>query len=107
MAAIHAPLARSSNFVSPSTSTGAKLARNNIRTALVGEGLECILNGLYLTKGDQLADHHMVVEHAQPHCNSHEYFNGILDDLSRRLFHGRILVRRAAQTPDAKQTNKH
>ena len=47
-----------------------------------GEGLECILNGLYLTRGDQLADHHMVVEHAQPHCASHEYFNGILDDKS-------------------------
>src|SRR5437667_12829499 len=107
MAAIHAPLARSSNFVSPSTSTGAKLARNNIRTTLAGEGLECILNGLYLTKADQLADHHMVVEHAQPHCNSHEYYNGILDGRSKGVFHGRILVRQAAQKTDAKQTNKN
>src|SRR6185295_5928296 len=107
MAAVHAHLGRRSNFISHSIAVGAKLSRNNIRTALAGEGLECILNGLYLTKGDQLADHHMVVEHAQPHCNSHEYYNGILDDRSKGVFHGRILVRQAAQKTDAKQTNKN
>jgi Fe-S cluster assembly protein SufD len=107
MAAIHADLGRRSNFISHSIALGAKLSRNNIRTALAGEGLECILNGLYLTQGDQLADHHMVVEHAQPHCNSHEYYNGILDGRSKGVFHGRILVRQAAQKTDAKQTNKN
>jgi Fe-S cluster assembly protein SufD len=86
---------------------GARLSRNNIRAKLAGEGLECILNGLYLTRGDQLADHHMVVEHTQPHCASHEYFNGILDDKSRGVFHGRIYVHPAAQKTDAKQTNKN
>jgi Fe-S cluster assembly protein SufD len=49
----------------------------------------------------------MVVEHAEPNCNSHEYFNGILDGRSRGVFHGRILVRPAAQKTDAKQTNKN
>jgi Fe-S cluster assembly protein SufD len=107
MAALHAHLGRSSDFISHSIATGARLSRNNIRTVLAGEGLNCVLNGLYLTRGDQLADHHMVVEHAQPHCNSHEYFNGILDGRSKGVFHGRILVRQAAQKTDAKQTNKN
>ena len=107
MASIHAELGRGSNFVSHSIATGARLSRNNIRTHLAGEGVECVLNGLYLTHGDQLADHHMVVEHAQPHCNSHEYYNGILDGRSKGVFHGRILVRQAAQKTDAKQTNKN
>ncbi len=107
IAAIHAHLERGSNFISHSIATGARLSRNNILTTLAGEGVECILNGLYLTRGDQLADHHMVVEHAQPHCNSHEYYNGILDGHSRGVFHGRILVRQAAQKTDAKQTNKN
>jgi Fe-S cluster assembly protein SufD len=107
VAAIHAHLGRSCNFISHSIATGARLSRNTIRTALAGEGIECILNGLYLTRGDQLADHHMVVEHAQPHCNSHEYYNGILAGRSRGVFHGRILVQRAAQKTDAKQTNKN
>jgi Fe-S cluster assembly protein SufD len=100
-------LSKGANFISHSFALGAKLSRNNIRTLLNGDGLDCILNGLYLTSDEQLADHHMVVEHARPHCNSHEYFNGILDDRSRGVFHGRILVRQAAQKTDAKQTNKN
>lgn len=107
IAAIHAQLARDSNLAAHSIATGAHLSRNNIRTALAGEGVNAILNGLYSTKLDQLADHHMVVEHAQPHCNSHEYYNGILDGRSKGVFHGRILVRQVAQKTDAKQTNKN
>lgn len=107
LAALHAHLGRGCNFLSHSIATGARLSRNNIRTVLAGEGLDCVLNGLYLTHGDQLADHHMVVEHGQPHCNSHEYYNGILDGRSKGVFHGRILVRPAAQKTDAKQTNKN
>ena len=107
LATIHALLAKSSNVVAHSFAAGARLSRNSIRTQLAGEGVECVLNGLYLTRGDQLADHHMVVEHAEPHCNSHEYFNGILDGRSRGVFHGRILVRQIAQKTDAKQTNKN
>jgi Fe-S cluster assembly protein SufD len=107
MAAVHAHLGRGCNFISHSVATGARLSRNSIRTVLAGEGVECVLNGLYITRGDQLADHHMVVEHAQPHCNSHEYYNGILDGRSKGVFHGRILVRQAAQKTDAKQTNKN
>ncbi len=107
IATLQMRLSRNCNFISHSIATGARLSRNNITTLLHGEGIECVLNGLYLTKDDQLADHHMVVEHAQPHCNSHEYFNGILDDRSKGVFHGRILVQQAAQKTDAKQTNKN
>lgn len=107
IATIHAHLARQSKFTAHSFATGSKLSRNNIRVKMNGEGIDCILNGLYLTKGDQLCDHHMIVEHASPHCNSHEYFNGILDGQSRGVFHGRILVRPEAQKTDAKQTNKN
>jgi len=107
VAALHAHLGPRCNFISHSIATGGRLSRNNIRTHLAGEGVKCILNGLYLTRGDQLADHHMVVEHAQPQCDSHEYYNGILDGRSKGVFHGRILVRQAAQKTDAKQTNKN
>ena len=105
--AIQAQLGRSANFISHSLALGAALSRNNINTVLGGEGIECVLNGLYITKDDQLADHFMIVDHAKPHCNSHEYFNGILDGRSKGVFHGRILVRQEAQKTDAKQTNKN
>jgi Fe-S cluster assembly protein SufD len=107
IAAIHVHLGRNCNFIAHSIATGARLSRNNIRTSLADEGVECILNGLYLTRDEQLADHHMIVEHAKPHCNSHEYYNGILAGRSKGVFHGRILVRPDAQKTDAKQTNKN
>jgi Fe-S cluster assembly protein SufD len=107
VAAQHLHIGRGANVISHSFAFGGKLSRNNIRTTLAGEGLDCILNGLYIMRDEQLADHHMIVEHATPRCNSHEYYNGILDDRSRGVFHGRILVQQAAQKTDAKQTNKN
>ena len=107
LAGIYGEFHRGSRVRFHSISLGARLARNDIHTLLAGPGLECILNGLYSIRQDQLADHHMVVEHAEPNCASHEYFNGILDDRSRGVFHGRILVHPIAQKTDAKQTNKN
>lgn len=107
IATIAGEFGRASNVNVHSFALGAKLSRTNIRAKLAGEGLECVLNGLYLTRGEQLADHHMIVEHAQPHCASHEYFNGILDGKSKGVFHGRIYVHPVAQKTDAKQTNKN
>ena len=107
IATIQGEFGRASNVNVHSFALGARLSRNNIRARLGGEGLECILNGLYLTKDEQLADHHMIVEHAEPHCASHEYFNGILDGKSKGVFHGRIFVHQIAQKTDAKQTNKN
>ncbi|MGA2853448.1 MAG: SufD family Fe-S cluster assembly protein, partial [Verrucomicrobiota bacterium] len=107
IATLSGEFGRASNVSVHSFALGGKLSRTNIRAKLAGEGLECVLNGLYLTRGEQLADHHMIVEHAQPHCASHEYFNGILDDKSKGVFHGRIYVHPVAQKTDAKQTNKN
>lgn len=107
LSAFHGEFGRASRAAVHSVSLGARLARNNLRARLVGEDLECVLNGLYITAGEQLADHHMLVEHQQPRGTSHEYFHGILDGKSRGVFHGRILVQPAAQKTDAKQTNRN
>jgi Fe-S cluster assembly protein SufD len=98
---------RNSNVRLHSMAFGAKLSRTNIEATLAGEGAECVLNGLYLVGDEQLADHHMIVDHAVPHGTSHEYFNGILAAKSKGVFHGRIIVRPDAQKTDAKQTNKN
>ena len=86
---------------------GAALARHDITAVLDGEGARCLLNGLYLGEGTQHFDHHTVIEHAKPHGESHEYFNGVLDDRSRGVFAGRIVVRPGAQRTDSKQTNNN
>ncbi len=88
-------------------SFGAALARHDLRGTLAGTGGYLVLNGLYLLAGAQHADHHTAIDHAAPHCESHEYFNGVLDDASRGVFNGRIIVRPGAQKTDSKQTNNN
>jgi len=107
VAGLHATMGRDSRVAHHSIAFGGRIARNNIRARLDGTGIEAVLNGLYLPRGKQLIDHHMVVDHLQPHCDSHEYFNGILDDHARAVFHGRIHVHKGADKTDAKQTNKN
>ena len=84
---------------------GAALSRHDIVSVLDGPGAELVLNGLYLLGGTQHADHHTVIDHAKPDCQSHEYFNGVLDGAGRGVFNGRIVVRPGAQRTDSKQTN--
>jgi Fe-S cluster assembly protein SufD len=84
---------------------GAALARHDITSVLDGPGAELVLNGLYLLGGSQHADHHTVIDHAKPDCQSHEFFNGVLDGGARGVFNGRIIVRPGAQRTDSKQTN--
>src|SRR5205807_2976142 len=66
-----------------------------------------ILNGLSLLRGRQHADHHTTIDHARPHCESHELFNGVYDGHARGVFTGRIIVRPGAQRTDSKQTNNN
>ena len=86
---------------------GGALARHDIGAVMAGPGGTLILNGLYLLAGTQHADHHTTIDHAADHCESHEYFNGVLDDKSRGVFTGRIIVRPGAQKTDSKQTNNN
>jgi len=86
---------------------GAALARHDIGAVMAGPGGKLILNGLYLLDGAQHADHHTTIDHAAHHCESHEYFNGVLDGKSRGVFTGRIIVRPGAQKTDSKQTNNN
>jgi Fe-S cluster assembly protein SufD len=86
---------------------GGALARHDIGSVMAGPGGTLILNGLYLLAGEQHADHHTTIDHAAHHCESHEYFNGVLDGRSRGVFTGRIIVRPGAQKTDSKQTNNN
>ncbi|HUE05545.1 MAG TPA: Fe-S cluster assembly protein SufD [Bryobacteraceae bacterium] len=99
-------LGRDTNFRSHSLAFGGALVRNDVN-AVLSEGAECTLNGLYLVNGDQHIDNHTSIDHAKPHAASHELYKGILEGHSSAVFNGKILVRKDAQKTDAKQTNKN
>ena len=99
--------ARSANVASHSLLLGGGLVRNNVHPVLAGEGGECLINGLFVGQERQHLDNYMYVEHAQPHCSSRQFYNGILDGHAHGVFHGRIVVHKDAQKTDAKQTNRN
>ena len=99
--------ARGTNVDSHSILLGGKLVRNNVHPVLGGEGAECLINGLFVGAGHQHLDNYMLVEHARPNGSSRQFYNGILADNSRGVFHGRIVVHKDAQKTDAKQTNRN
>jgi Fe-S cluster assembly protein SufD len=106
IAAMYLHCERTSTFSSHSMTFGGALVRNDVVATLAGEGIDCTLNGLYVGRGAQLIDNHTTIDHAMPHCGSHEIYKGILGERSRGVFNGKIIVRPDAQKTDAKQTNK-
>ncbi len=110
---------RSAQVDSHSILLGGGLVRNNVHPVLNGEGAECLINGLFIgasrqrgaggqhSASGQHIDNFMFVEHARPNCNSRQFYNGILADHARGVFHGRIVVHKDAQKTDAKQTNRN
>jgi Fe-S cluster assembly protein SufD len=86
---------------------GGLLTRNDTGVVLGGEGADSTMNGLTVIGGRQLVDNHTSIDHAVPHCTSHELYKAVLDDTAKTVFNGRILVRKDAQKTDSKQTNKN
>lgn len=97
---------RDCNFSSHSITFGGQIVRHQANAVMGESGIETTLNGLYVGGGDQVIDNHTVMDHAQPHCNSHELYAGVLAGRARGVFNGKIFVRLDAQKTDAKQTNR-
>ncbi|OGU52412.1 MAG: Fe-S cluster assembly protein SufD [Ignavibacteria bacterium GWC2_35_8] len=98
---------RNSNFVSHLISFGAAISRNDFNSRFNDDGGESMLNGLFLIEGTQLFDAHTLIDHAKPHCNSHEHYKGILMGSSRGVFNGKVIVRKNAQKTNAFQENNN
>ena len=101
-----AVLGRSSNFTTHSLLLSGGWIRNEVRVRFDDEGAEATVNGLYIGAGTQHLDTMTVIDHAKPHCASHELYKGVLGGKSQGVFNGKIFVRKDAQKTDAKQTNK-
>ena len=106
VANIQARVSAKGVFSSQAFSTGSRIMRHDIGVALKGEGADCTMNGVYLADGERLMDTHTSLDHAMPHCTSHQVYKGILAGKARAVFNGRIVVRIDAQKTDAKQTNR-
>jgi Fe-S cluster assembly protein SufD len=88
-------------------SAGGRLSRTEIHARLDGTGAECRLDGAVLVRGRQHADITTDIEHASGFAQSRQMFKAVLDDQSRSVFQGRVVVAKEAQRTDALQSNRN
>lgn len=106
-AAVEVVLAARARYESHAVNLGGLFAREDLRARLEGEGAQCLLNGLALLAGADVADHHTVVTHATVGGTTNQLYKAVLDHKSRFVFDGLIDVRPGAQKTDAKVYNKN
>ena len=64
------------------------------------------MSGSFLMRGREHCDFTTVIEHVAPDTKSRQVFKGILDDDSRGVFQGRVIVHKDAQKTDGHQLCK-
>ena len=88
-------------------SFGGKLTRNNLNFYQNGEHINSTLKGVTILGEKQHVDHHTLVHHLQPNCESHQDYKGIYGEQSTGVFNGKIIVDKLAQKTNAFQQNNN
>ena len=100
-------LGRGSRYDSTNINLGGAISRHDIDVKFTAEGGEAWVDGLYMLNGTQHADTHSIIDHTVPNCTSHQTYKGVLNDHSRGVFNGKVMVRENAHGTDAQQSNKN
>lgn len=88
-------------------SFGGKLTRNNLNFYQNGERINSVMKGITILGDKQHVDHHTLVHHIQPNCESHQDYKGIYGGKSTGVFNGKIIVDKIAQKTNAFQKNNN
>ncbi|WP_028892185.1 Fe-S cluster assembly protein SufD [Tenacibaculum sp. 47A_GOM-205m] len=88
-------------------SFGGNITRNNLNFYQKGEHINSILKGITIIEGKQHVDHHTLVNHIEPNCESHQDYKGIYGDRSTGVFNGKVIVEKEAQKTNAYQQNNN
>ena len=83
------------------------LTRNSARVSLEGEGAEVNMYGLAITDKKQHVENNTLVDHVVGRCTSNELYKYILDEESKGVFSGKMLIRKDAQQTNSRQTNRN
>jgi len=99
-----AEVAGGAEFSFSTLTVGGAVSRQNVSLRLAGEHTQINLAGATLLRGRQHADSTLVLDHAVPNCTSRVTFRNVLDETSRGVVQGRIVVRPDAQKTDARMS---
>lgn len=100
-------LQENSSLESLSYSTGGKVFRHNLDVYCLGPSATAQVNGLTLSAKDQHHDNHTTIDHVVGNCTTTQLYKSILDDDSRAVFNGSVVIRKNAQKASSEQLNKN
>ena len=88
-------------------SFGGKVTRNNLNFYQMGEHINSTLKGITIIEGKQHVDHHTLVHHTAPNCESHQDYKSIFNERAVGVFNGKVVVEKDAQKTNAYQQNNN
>ena len=88
-------------------SFGGKVTRNNLNFYQMGKHINSTLKGITIIEGKQHVDHHTLVHHTAPNCESHQDYKGIFNERAVGVFNGKVVVEKDAQKTNAYQQNNN
>lgn len=98
--------AKESHFQWVNVTEGARFSRDEVIVNLAATGATCETAGFYQGKhAYQFADNHVEINHQAPHTQSDMCYKGVLDQKTKAVFNGRLLVTPGAQRISAHQVN--
>lgn len=86
---------------------GSLLSRHSLDVHLKGPGADAQILGIYATKGQQHVDNTTLIDHQVGECNTNQLYKGILDEASKAVFCGKVLIRKDAQKANSSQLNNN
>lgn len=106
LAFVEGEVAEGGTYDSFTLTLGARLARHEVRCAMLGLHGNVHINAAQILDGERHADLTSLITHAAPHCNSRQTVKNVITDAAHAVFQGKIEVERIAQKTDGYQMNQ-
>lgn len=90
-----------------SVSSSAQLIRENLNIHFLGARARAELFALGNVSEQETVDHQTCIDHLVGECESLQYYKNILDQKSRAVFNGRIIIRHNSQKANSEQLNSN
>ncbi len=107
ISSVNVEVHKSANYKTFTFSTNGRVIRNNLAISLVGREATAEILGLTTARNSEHIDHFTSVDHRVPQALSRQVYANVLDDKSRSVFTGRVMVQKDAQSTSAFQLNKN
>lgn len=94
------------NLESLAYATGGVLSRHNLEIYVCGSEASARVLGLTLASGKQHFDNHTLIDHVVGGSQTTQLYKSILNDSSKSVFDGKVVIRKQAQKANSDQLAK-